>query len=128
MCQRISDRMIAQGTPSYLAPEMVSAWHATSREHKRYTGSSDIFSFGVLMTNILTNKYPFRRITARLRRGISLSKDEMDSVFSCPTKRYHEIEKKGQKFAVVVKLCLRVDPTERADAPFLREILKMESL
>lgn len=122
MCQRFSDRMIAQGTPSYLPPEMVAAWH-THHESHRYSGASDIFSFGVLMVNTLTGKYPFARITARLRRGISLTPSEMKAIFTPPSKRFHELESINPTFAVVAKLCLRVDPSERPEADFLRHVL-----
>lgn len=119
--------MIAQGTPSYLAPEMVANWHCTSKEYKRYTGAADIFSFGILMTNVLTGKYPFQRITARLRRGVALTPIEMDAIFTPPTNRFREIEQLDSKFAVVAKMCMRVDADERPSAEFLRQVLRTTS-
>lgn len=55
MCQRISDEMYPQGTPSYMAPEVLMAWF-TPREHHRFSIAADVFSFGVLMVHVLSGK------------------------------------------------------------------------
>lgn len=122
LCQRQSDNMFPQGTPSYLAPEIVQAWFQTDSKH-RFTSKADIFSFGVLMVHTLTNKYPFSRITRLLKRGRSLSPSDVRTIYSPSSEVLEQVEKVDSRFAVMVKMCLRTNPVERPSAAELRRIL-----
>eukprot|EP01122_Echinamoeba_exundans_P015429 TRINITY_DN731_c0_g1_i2.p1 TRINITY_DN731_c0_g1~~TRINITY_DN731_c0_g1_i2.p1 ORF type:complete len:491 (+),score=57.24 TRINITY_DN731_c0_g1_i2:142-1614(+) len=122
LCQKRSDNMSPQGTPSYLAPEIVQAWFEGDAGHE-FTSKVDIFSFGVLMVHTLTNKYPFSRITRLLKRGRPLSASDIQTIYTPSPEVMSLVESIDGRFAVMVKMCLRKNPAERPSAADLRRIL-----
>jgi serine/threonine protein kinase len=121
MSQQFSDRMIAQGTPSFLAPEVVEAWFDPRAPH-RFEDKIDIFSVGVMALYIVSGKYPFRRITRRLRKGISFSPKELKEIFLPADRCVECIEQLSPQLADIVHQCMSHDVDER---PTARALLKM---
>lgn len=123
MCQRISDQMIPQGTPSYLAPEVVSAWFSSQKLHS-FTSKIDIFSLGCFAVHIVTGKYPFRRATRRLKGGEPFSLEELTEQFTMSQSRYSQLESVSATLARLVTACLHLDPLRRPSAEQLLSRLK----
>jgi hypothetical protein len=124
MCQSMSQTMVAQGTPSYLAPEIVLDWFSPEKPHA-FTEKVDIFSFGVLMVHCLTGRYPFNRITMRLQSGVPFSMAEAQKFFVASEKRLKQIANLDHVFAVMVRACLDYNPEKRPSAAELRAILNL---
>eukprot|EP01122_Echinamoeba_exundans_P001198 TRINITY_DN1117_c0_g1_i1.p1 TRINITY_DN1117_c0_g1~~TRINITY_DN1117_c0_g1_i1.p1 ORF type:complete len:340 (+),score=47.67 TRINITY_DN1117_c0_g1_i1:458-1477(+) len=122
LCQTMSDDMIAQGTPSYMAPEVLASWCNLSKVS--FSAAADIFSFGVLVVRSLTGKYPFARITARLHQRVKFSAAELEGFFQTPQDVMRQLDTVSPKYAVLAKLCLRIDPEERPSAADLRKVLQ----
>jgi serine/threonine protein kinase len=53
------------GTPSYMAPEMIRKW--------RHTETTDIYSYGVIMYELLTGVKPFKGVLREQRMNRSLN-------------------------------------------------------
>ena len=121
MSQKFSDRMIAQGTPSFLAPEVVEAWF-TPRDPHRFSDKIDIFSLGVMALNIASGKYPFRRITRRLRKGKKFTEAEMNEIFVPSERCWSSLQSLSPEFSEIVRLCLDKTPDIR---PSAQDLLKM---
>lgn len=115
--------MIAQGTPSYMSPEIVYAWF-TPRNPHHFTAAADVFSFGCLVVNAITNRYPFPRITAKLRRGVLIPWDTLESFFCPSPSRLEELNAVNPDFAALARLCLCAKATDRASIQVLRHLLK----
>lgn len=107
--------MIPQGTPSYLAPEVVKAWFSAQELHA-FTDRIDIFSLGALAVHATTGKYPFRRLTRRLKEGDALSSREFESQFNLAHGCLQELETVSPTLAHMVELCLQRDPAKRPGA------------
>lgn len=124
MCQSMSQTMVAQGTPSFLAPEIVLDWFSPEKPHS-FTDKVDIFSFGVLMVHCLTGRYPFNRITVRLQSGVPFNEAEAAKFFVPSEKRLKQIGQYDQVFAVMARACLDYSPEKRPSAAELRAILNL---
>jgi serine/threonine protein kinase len=61
LCQKMEPGMSVQGTPSYIAPEMVADWFGYV-DDCLWDAKADVFSFGVLVTVSLTGSFPFQRM------------------------------------------------------------------
>lgn len=121
MSQAFSDRMIAQGTPSFLAPEVVDAWFDPRAPH-RFEDKIDIFSIGVMALYVVSGKYPFRRITRRLRKGVSFTARELREIFIPAETCVKSLNELSPEFAEIVRLCMSHDIDTR---PTARQLLKM---
>lgn len=115
MFQKVGERMKAQGTPSYLAPEVFDAWFRPRDPHS-FTEKIDIFSLGVTMVAILTGKFPFGRVTARLRAFKPFADTERKTFFRVSSKRIREICAIFPGYERLVKSCLQEDPEDRPGA------------
>jgi serine/threonine protein kinase len=115
MTQRISKEMIPQGTPSYLAPEVVQAWFSPQKTHP-FTDRIDIFSLGAMAVVIAINKYPFRRLTRRLQDAHSLSVRELAEQFQLPSTKLSELDTISPTLSRLVAFCLQQDPQRRPSA------------
>lgn len=124
MCQSMSQTMVAQGTPSYLAPEIVLDWFTPEMPHS-FTDKVDIFSFGVLMVYCLTGHYPFNRITMRLQSGVPFTPAEAEKFYVPSEKRLRQMAHLDQVFAVMARACLNYKPEKRPSAAELRAILNL---
>lgn len=113
MCQKIGEKMVPQGTPSYMAPELLATWHSPIVFH-RFSTAADVFSFGVLMVYTLSGKYPFKRITARLRGKDEFTDEELSQIFQAPKGLIREIEVSNPLFGVLARMCLELSPSKRA--------------
>lgn len=115
MCQEISATMNAQGTPSYLAPEVVLAWSGRPHSHQ-FTDKVDIFAFGVTLVNVITGEYPFERITARLKSRVPFSGDEFEQHFNISEKCLTKLKLLDPVYATLAQTCLSIDPANRPTA------------
>lgn len=121
MCQELSETMNAQGTPSYLAPEVVLAWSGRPYSHT-FTDRIDIFAFGVTLVNVITGEYPFERITARLKSRVPFSDDEFGQHFNISEKCLTKLKLLDPVYATLAQLCLSIDPANRPSAAQLLEM------
>lgn len=124
MCQPVSQTMVAQGTPSYLAPELVSDWFSPEQPHA-FSAKVDIFSFGVLMVHCLTGRYPYGRITMRLQSGLPFTQEELQKLFVPSEKRIKQIAAIDGVFATMAAACLAYAPEKRPSAGELRAMLRL---
>lgn len=115
LSQKLADTHHPQGTPSYLAPEVVTAWFTPKAPHK-FSGKIDIFSLGVVAINVVSGKYPFKRVTARLRAKHPYSSLELATIFMVPKKRIEEMSSVSAILAKLVEKCLHQDPAQRPTA------------
>lgn len=122
MCQAFSSRMIAQGTPSFMSPEIVYSWFTPKNPH-RFSASADVFSFGCMLVFAMTDKYPFQRITARLKRGLQIPWDFLRQLYSIAPSRMEELNEVSPELASVVRQCLCLNELERPSVAFLRSYI-----
>ena len=85
------------GTPSYMAPEMIRKW--------THTQLTDIYSFGVVMYELITGRKPFRGKWKEVRMTRSLNVNPM-----MPSKlgRYC-----SQELEELLQHCLEKEPEKR---------------
>lgn len=107
--------MNAQGTPSYLAPEVVMAWCGPPGKHS-FTDKIDIFSIGVTLVHIIARQYPFNRITARLKSRLPVPSSEFSLHFKISEQCMIKLKLIDLKYADIASKCLEVDPTKRPSA------------
>lgn len=86
------------GTPSYMAPEMIKKW--------LYTPGTDIYSFGVVMYELVTGVKPFRGAMPEQRMTRSLN------VMPSPPSRMGQYC--SPELERLVMKCISKDPQERA--------------
>lgn len=118
MCQSFSDHMVPQGTPSFLAPEVVQAWFTPTDPH-RFTDKIDMFSLGAMALYVITGRYPFHRVTARLKSGVKYTPEELGLLFSPNKKRLNEIARVSKTLSTMIGLCLQQDIESRPSAAAL---------
>eukprot|EP01122_Echinamoeba_exundans_P002709 TRINITY_DN1267_c0_g1_i1.p1 TRINITY_DN1267_c0_g1~~TRINITY_DN1267_c0_g1_i1.p1 ORF type:complete len:397 (+),score=85.99 TRINITY_DN1267_c0_g1_i1:205-1395(+) len=123
MCQRISNTMVPQGTPSFLSPEVVVAWFTPTPSH-HFTDKIDIFSLGAMAMYVITGRYPFKRVTARLRSGVKYSEEELGLLFKLNSKRLKEIGAVSETLAKLISHCLEAEPSRRPSAAVLLQALR----
>eukprot|EP01122_Echinamoeba_exundans_P016587 TRINITY_DN8457_c0_g1_i1.p1 TRINITY_DN8457_c0_g1~~TRINITY_DN8457_c0_g1_i1.p1 ORF type:complete len:459 (+),score=59.56 TRINITY_DN8457_c0_g1_i1:58-1434(+) len=122
LCQALNDKMHPQGTPSYLSPEVLYAWFYSKQKHS-FTAKIDIFGLGVLAVNIITQKYPYKRTTQRLKRKLKYSPEEIVHHFVLPAKRIAQMEVVSPFLARIVRQCLMIEPEDRPTAQQILEQL-----
>jgi len=125
LAQYQSQNMDVQGTPSYIAPEVVLDFLAGS-PHPKFTTKADIFSFGVLMVVALTGHYPFKRLTARLHSG-DMSVAQVIKHFTPSKRALKTINDLSPRFKRMVDACLCRYPEMRPNASMLRSQLYRRS-
>jgi serine/threonine protein kinase len=121
LAQYQSRNMDVQGTPSYIAPEIVQDFLA-SAEHPQFTTKADIFSFGVLMVVALTGHYPFKRLTAKLHSG-NMTAAQVIKHFTPGRRTLKTINDISPRFKRMVDSCLCRYPEMRPSAAQLRALL-----
>lgn len=122
MCQPFSSRMIPQGTPSYLAPEVYTAWFQPS-DHHRFTDKIDIFSLGAMAVKLVTDRYPFARTTAQMSKKDGMNLQQLKVHYSLSDRKFAEMELVSPKFARLVLLCLAYEAPERPSAEHLMQLI-----
>jgi serine/threonine protein kinase len=123
MCQKISNTMVPQGTPSFLSPEVVEAWFTPTPSH-HFTDKVDIFSLGAMAMYVITGRYPFKRVTARLRSGVKYSAEELGLLFKLNSKRLKEIGAVSETLAKLISHCLSPEAAKRPSAAVLLQALR----
>lgn len=121
LAQYESTGMDVQGTPSYIAPEVVLDFLAGS-SNPQFTTKADIFSFGVMMVVTLTGHYPFKRLTAKLHSG-QMSKAQVIKHFTPSRRTLQTINDISPRFKRIVDACLNRYPEMRPTATQLRNLL-----
>ncbi|MGF1577874.1 MAG: serine/threonine protein kinase [Gemmataceae bacterium] len=100
------------GTLAYMSPEQLRATDPTRNEPPRLGTSSDLFSYGVILYELLTGQHPFGRLSAKLKT------EELREILE----RRHQQEVKpieelrtdiDRNFAEVIHQCLAVNPEDR---------------
>ncbi len=87
--------MTNAGTSSWMSPEVI--------KHSVYSKASDVWSFGVLLWELLTNEVPYKGIEPhRVQYGVAMNKLQLPIPDSCP-----------KMFAELIKSCWDVDPHRR---------------
>jgi serine/threonine protein kinase len=125
LAQYQSPNMDVQGTPSYIAPEVVLDFLAGSA-HPKFTTKADIFSFGVLMVVALTGHYPFKRLTAKLHSG-QMTVAQVIKHFTPSRRTLKAINDISPRFKRMVDSCLCRYPEMRPSAAQLRALLYRRS-
>jgi len=121
LAQYMSPNMDVQGTPSYIAPEIVLDF-INSAASPTFTTKADIFSFGVLMVVALTGHYPFKRLTARLHSG-QMTVAQVIKHFTPSRRSLKTINDISPRFKRMVDACLCRYPEMRPSAAQLRGLL-----
>lgn len=108
--------MTIQGTPNYLAPELLQA-HNAAEENVRHADpfKPDVFSFGLVMAELWLRR--------KIRNGLAVVREDVRSAYqemrnievSLPLRSNYE------KFRRIIKQCLKIDPDDR---PNFLEIFK----
>ncbi|KAM6428485.1 mitogen-activated protein kinase kinase kinase 10 isoform 2-T2 [Liasis olivaceus] len=90
-------KMSAAGTYAWMAPEVI--------KHSLFSKSSDVWSFGVLLWELLTGEVPYREIDAlAVAYGVAMNKLMLPIPSTCP-----------EPFARLLEECWRPDPHARPD-------------
>lgn len=126
LAQTQADNMDVQGTPSYIAPEVVLDFLAGS-SNPNFTTKADMFSFGVLMVVALTGHYPFKRLTAKLHSG-QMSACQVIKHFTPSRRALKTISDLSPRFKRMVDSCLCRYPEMRPSATQLRKALGRQSV
>ncbi|XP_063168508.1 mitogen-activated protein kinase kinase kinase 10 [Candoia aspera] len=102
-------KMSAAGTYAWMAPEVI--------KHSLFSKSSDVWSFGVLLWELLTGEVPYREIDAlAVAYGVAMNKLMLPIPSTCP-----------EPFARLLEECWRPDPHARPDSgSILRQLVAVE--
>ncbi|KAL8220025.1 UNVERIFIED_CONTAM: hypothetical protein K2H54_037806 [Gekko kuhli] len=102
-------KMSAAGTYAWMAPEVIKL--------SLFSKSSDVWSFGVLLWELLTGEVPYREIDAlAVAYGVAMSKLTLPIPSTCP-----------EPFARLLEECWRPDPHARPDfASILQQLVAIE--
>src|SRR3989338_6728962 len=96
-------------TPTWCAPEVLA--------HLAYSGSSDVYSFGILLYEMLTQRHPFSDLIADAVKGAVIQGVRPtipESLFdSCPA------------FLDLIQKCWHPNPQERPDFPEVYKLLRV---
>lgn len=121
LAQYQTSKMDVQGTPSYIAPEVVLDF-VNNAARPNFTTKSDIFSFGVLMVVALTGHYPFKRLTAKLHGG-GMTTAQVIKHFTPGRKPLKMVSELSPRFRRMIDACLCRYPEMRPSASQLRQHL-----
>ncbi|XP_015263141.1 PREDICTED: mitogen-activated protein kinase kinase kinase 10 [Gekko japonicus] len=102
-------KMSAAGTYAWMAPEVIKL--------SLFSKSSDVWSFGVLLWELLTGEVPYREIDAlAVAYGVAMSKLTLPIPSTCP-----------EPFARLLEECWRPDPHARPDfGSILQQLVAIE--
>nr|XP_056703044.1 mitogen-activated protein kinase kinase kinase 10 [Euleptes europaea] len=102
-------KMSAAGTYAWMAPEVIRL--------SLFSKSSDVWSFGVLLWELLTGEVPYREIDAlAVAYGVAMSKLTLPIPSTCP-----------EPFARLLEECWRPDPHARPDfGSILQQLVAIE--
>ncbi|XP_064541826.1 mitogen-activated protein kinase kinase kinase 7-like [Drosophila montana] len=89
------------GTPSYMAPEVVHA--------KVYTEKSDVFSFGIVLWEVLAQKKPFYHLENREHFAILFQIGSGKHPILEDVKNYPDV----QNLRYVIRSCWKMEPKKR---------------
>jgi CRP-like cAMP-binding protein len=103
-------RLDIQGTPSYLAPEIIRG--------EIFDGRADIYAMGVMAFHMLTGKLPFTAVMLDKLLQMQVEQEPPDIRRACP-----DID---NEFARFIECALRKEPDERiSDWEEIRRILQL---
>nr|XP_060639652.1 mitogen-activated protein kinase kinase kinase 10 [Anolis sagrei ordinatus] len=102
-------KMSAAGTYAWMAPEVI--------RHSLFSKSSDVWSFGVLLWELLTGEVPYREIDAlAVAYGVAMNKLTLPIPSTCP-----------EPFAHLLEECWSSDPHSRPDfSSILQQLVAIE--
>ncbi|KAH0631478.1 hypothetical protein JD844_005812 [Phrynosoma platyrhinos] len=102
-------KMSAAGTYAWMAPEVI--------KHSLFSKSSDVWSFGVLLWELLTGEVPYREIDAlAVAYGVAMNKLTLPIPSTCP-----------EPFARLLEECWSSDPHARPDfSSILQQLVAIE--
>ena len=118
--EQAQNRMSTAGTPGYIAPEI---WQRSSKkEGSAYTYATDIYSFGILIFEILSFRRPFEEL-----RGIAIQEQLMESANTYKELVSHLPKPKIKEYHFLIQLfhqCISNDPGERPTIKFIMVSLR----
>ncbi|KAF3324916.1 serine/threonine-protein kinase HT1-like isoform X1 [Carex littledalei] len=97
------------GTYRWMAPEVI--------EHKPYDHKADVFSFGIMLWELLTGKVPYEYLTP-LQAAVGVVQKGLRPTMP---------KNANPKLAALIERCWQQDPTERPDFSEILEILQQLS-
>jgi len=96
------------GTPGFMAPEVLNSFNKVE-----YTFSADIFSFGMIIYELMTLEYPYYDCDSPISIASAITEGKEPTIVDCVAEQYGSLLSLWRK-------CIACDPTKRLSASKIR--------